>query len=131
VYWLAIQDRTIGHEASGDRNQIFATTGEGAVMGDTPDELSFSQEHRRVICPAHPNRVDGDRIEGRLELRRRAGDHPQDLAGRCLLALSLTEFAVPCLQLVQRRCQALLQVAEPGALVLRGLSLTSDLSGRF
>src|SRR5262245_8865711 len=81
---------------------------------------------------AERGRTLENRIEHRLRVRRRAGDDPQDLAGRRLLFERLSglnmrhlellpglhQFRVACLELFPRLRKALLQVADQGVLVL-------------
>ena len=47
--------------------------------------LAFQTEDRRIRRPAHPGGVLGDGLHDRLQIGRRARDHPQDLARRRLL----------------------------------------------
>jgi hypothetical protein len=82
-------------------------------------------KNARVIGLANASRTRGYRVESRKEIRRRATDHVQDLAGRRLLFVRLNQLAVTRLEFPQRLGlalgglrQALLKVAGPRALVL-------------
>ncbi|TKS58071.1 MAG: hypothetical protein EWM72_03244 [Nitrospira sp.] len=54
--------------------------------------IPLDQANRRVIGPAHPSRAPCNRVEHRLNIRRRASDHAQNLTGRGLLLQRLLEF---------------------------------------
>jgi hypothetical protein len=69
-------------------------------VGDELEKVALHAEDERVIGAADPGRVLCDGVHDRLEVGRRARDHPQDLARSGLLLL--------------RFCQALLQLAAPG-----------------
>jgi hypothetical protein len=54
-------------------------------MGDKVDQLTVETKDRREESSAEPVGALGDGIEDTLQLRRRAGDHAQDVACRCLM----------------------------------------------
>ena len=57
--------------------------------------LPFETEDRRIRRPAHPGGVLGDGLHDRLEIGRRARDHPQDLGRGRLLLQRLGQLGVP------------------------------------
>ena len=54
--------------------------------------ITLKQANRRVIGPAHPSRALCNRIQHRLNVRRRTSDDAQDLTRGSLLLQRLLEF---------------------------------------
>src|SRR5712691_10403909 len=71
------------------------------VVGRQMDKLPVEAEYHTVGRLTQPPRARRDRLEGRLDVRRRATDHLKDLARRRLLLERLGEVAVTSLQLVE------------------------------
>ena len=81
---------TIARPPIGVRGQCGSSArrcdGTGATLTlPTVDHHRRRSRIDRVSRAAQPRRVLRDRVEHRLDVRRRAGDHPQDLARRRLL----------------------------------------------
>ena len=72
------------------------------VSGHQPQDVPVQAEDDRIRGAADPRGVLGHRVHDRLEIGRRAGDHPQDLGGRRLLLQGLRQLAVPHLQLLEQ-----------------------------
>ena len=66
------------------------------------DHLAVVSRDRAPRRVAQPERVGGDRVEDRLDVRRRARDHPQDLAGGRLLLERLGQIPVLRLELLEK-----------------------------
>ena len=64
--------------------------------------LPFQAEDRQDRRPAHAGGVLGHNLHDRLEIGRRARDHPQDLGRRRLLVQRLGQLAVPGLELLEQ-----------------------------
>src|SRR4029453_10786118 len=123
----SFQDSSTRAQAAGDWNRVDHR--DRPVMRRKPKLIAVTQTHHGVKGLAEPCRVRRDSIEDRLEVGRRVADHAQDLAGRGLLLLRLNQLAVARLELPQRLRlalerlrQALLQVADPGGIVLERLA---------
>src|SRR5215510_14396591 len=56
-----------------------------SVMHREVELFPLPQHDHRIVGFAEPHRAPGDGVEDRLDVGRRAGDDPQDLAGRRLL----------------------------------------------
>ena len=56
----------------------------------------------RIDCVTQPRRILGHHIQHRLNIRRRAGDHAQNLARRRLLLQRFGELAVASIELVEK-----------------------------
>jgi hypothetical protein len=59
----------------------------------------FHAEDHRVVRSTEPGGVLGDGLHDRLEIGRRARDHPQDLPGRGLLLQRLGQLTIPGIEL--------------------------------
>ena len=59
-------------------------------------------KHYSVICLAQSRSILGDHIQHRLNIRRRAGDHAQNLARRRLLLQSFGKLAVAGIEFVEQ-----------------------------
>src|SRR5216683_2119077 len=81
------------------------------VVGRQVDKLPVEAEYHAVGRLTQPPRARRDRLEGRLNVRRRATDHLKDLARRRLLLQHLRLA-------LQRLCQTLLELADPRTFVL-------------
>ena len=81
------------------------------VVGRQVEKLPIEAKYHAVGRFTQPPRARRDRLEGRLDVRRRATDHLKDLARRRLL-LQRLRLAL------QRLCQALLELADPRTFVL-------------
>ena len=57
---------------------------------EAQDARPSSAVDRRIVGPAHSGGVLGDGVHDRLEIGRRARDHPQDLGRRGLLLQTRT-----------------------------------------
>ena len=55
-------------------------------------DLTVDAPDLRIVCVAQPRRILRDRIQHRLNIRRRAGDDAQDFARRRLLLQRFLEF---------------------------------------
>ena len=64
--------------------------------------LPLETEDQRIPRRAHSGGVRGDGLHDRLEIGRRARDHPQDLRRGRLLLQRLRHLGVPRLQLLEQ-----------------------------
>src|SRR5262249_13336000 len=116
-----------------------------AVVSWCYEIITSGERESRIERPADVRGISHDRVEHRLEVARRAADDAQDLAGGSLLLLGLDQLLVACLELtsrlrlalyrfsltLQRRRQALLQVADLGAVVRRRLAVARSRAFRL
>jgi hypothetical protein len=58
-------------------------------------QLAVESVHRADYAVAERYRTSHDRVEDGLDVSRRARDHPQDFAGRCLLLPRLVQVIKP------------------------------------
>src|SRR5262249_28952814 len=65
-------------------------------------EIAVKPHHERELATAQPHRSLGNRVEHRLDVGRRAGDHVQDLGAGRLLLERLGELARARLHLVEQ-----------------------------
>src|SRR5262245_31979158 len=93
-----------------------------SVRRHPPKHGTVDPQDHGVQGVAEPRCVQRDRVEHRLQVGRRGGDRPQNLGRRRLLLLRLNQLAVTRLELLPRLRQALLEVADPGAVALGGLA---------
>src|SRR3990172_2982540 len=68
------------------------------MVRDEVDQLAVEAINRAENALAQAHRALSDRVEDRLDVRRRAADHAQDLTGRRLLLQRLREVAVAGLE---------------------------------
>jgi hypothetical protein len=72
------------------------------VRGHHSERIPLTQRHDAELGSANADRIRQHGFEHRLELARRAGDRPQDLAGRRLLLQRLGEIVGTLAQLVEQ-----------------------------
>src|SRR5262249_49934881 len=65
-------------------------------------KTTIEAEEAGLLRSAQPHRVLGNRVENRLEIRGRAGDHTQDLTRCRLLLQRLGQLTIPLPQLVEQ-----------------------------
>src|SRR4029453_3174907 len=121
----SFQDSSPRAQAAGDWNRVDHR--DRPVMRRKPKLIAVPQTNHGVKGLAEPCRVRRDSIEDRLEVGRRVADHAQDLAGRGPVLLRLNQLAVARLELPQRLRQALLKVADLGAVGLGRLAGNGEL----
>src|SRR5215831_15340333 len=63
------------------------------VVSDETEQVAIESENYSELRPAKPDRAGHDRIEDGLNIRRRAANHPQDLARRRLLRHGFSQCA--------------------------------------
>src|SRR5262249_12620785 len=71
------------------------------VMGREVDECPVEAEYEGIVRLTKVSRARCDRVEGGLDVRRRAADHLKDLARRGLLLERVGELAVARLQFLE------------------------------
>jgi len=64
--------------------------------------VPFDESNRCVFCAAQTCGALNDSIQNGLNISRRLGDHPQDLAGSRLLLQRLCEISVAFLQFLEQ-----------------------------
>jgi hypothetical protein len=69
-------------------------------MGGLHDLAAVEQVDDADAAVTEPDGALNDRVEHGLNIGRRAGDDPQDLACRGLLFLRFSQIAVACLKLL-------------------------------
>src|SRR5262249_40951499 len=80
--------------------------------------------NHRVVGVREPDDVLHDRLHDGLQVARRTADHTQDLSRRRLLLLRLLPKVQRLRLLLESLLQALLQIVDPGAVVLGRLART-------
>src|SRR5262249_9442926 len=70
-------------------------------MGGRKDLLTVEAPHEAIQSAAEPHSALHDRVEDRLDVGRRAGDDPEDLAGGGPLLEGLGEVAILGLELLE------------------------------
>ena len=65
---------------------------ERSKVSSEASNSAFDPPHQSVVRVTQRCRTLGNRIEHRLKVCRRAGDHPQDIAGRGLPLQRLSKF---------------------------------------
>ena len=62
-------------------------------MGYKPNHVTIKAADKSVVCLTQPRGTLGDYVQHRLNIRRRTGDDPENLARRGLLVQCLAEFS--------------------------------------
>jgi hypothetical protein len=84
---LRVEDRATIGSSTDERNRELADGAEGdrPIMGHENEAVAVTAEDAGLLRPAQPGGALRHGVENRLDVGRRAADHPQDLSRRRLL----------------------------------------------
>jgi hypothetical protein len=101
--WHAIDESAPGDPApSGPTPEVDQIYWDRAVMRSNTKQFALAQENNGIVGLAKPASALCDRLQYRLDIGGRSGDHAEDFAGRGLMSERFGELPGTCLHFVEQ-----------------------------